>query len=119
VWVLDGGARIGLAHIHSHRTIANLATNPALVVSVVDVFQRRGLLIYRNAKVHTSGTSGFAEAVADYVRPRSGGARAFVVAEVIGWEPTLWPAYDTGAPTETVEATWREFYAGQYPRPDG
>ena len=50
VRVLDGGARIGFAHIHSHRTIANLATNPALVFSVVDVFQRRGLLIYGNAK---------------------------------------------------------------------
>jgi predicted pyridoxine 5'-phosphate oxidase superfamily flavin-nucleotide-binding protein len=122
VRVLDGGARIGFAHIHCHRTIANLATNPAMVVSVVDVIQRRGLLIYGNAKVHTSETAGFAEAAADYVRRRGhapAGAQAFVVAEVTGWEPSLSPAYDTGALTETVEATWREFYAGQHPRLDG
>lgn len=120
VWVLDGGHQIGFAHIHSHRTVANLNAHPALVVSVVDVFRRRGLVVHGTAQVHEPGTAGFEEAAADYARRRGTlptGTRAFVVAEVTSWEPTFSPAYDDGTAAEVIEDRWRQFYAAQYSAP--
>jgi hypothetical protein len=119
-WLLDGGQQLGFAHIHSHRTVRNLDQNPALVLSVVDVFQRRGLIVHGRARVHGLDTEAYGRLAAAYGDRRGSvptGVHAFVVADITGWEPVLSPAYDDGAGVVAVEARWRKFYASQYSAP--
>lgn len=105
VW--DDG-RLVFLHLHSPGTVANLATNPAVEMNVVDPIRRKGWRFAGRATVHTGGPL-FEEIVAWYARPATAPpAMAVVVIDVDRAEELVSPAYDSGATETEVAAPWRE-----------
>jgi uncharacterized protein len=103
-------SRLVFLHLHSPGTVANLATNPAVEVNVVDPIRRKGWRFVGRARVHTAGPL-FEEIVAWYARPASAApATAVVVIDVDRAEELISPAYDSGATEAEIAASWRERY---------
>jgi predicted pyridoxine 5'-phosphate oxidase superfamily flavin-nucleotide-binding protein len=112
VW--DDG-RLVFLHLHSPGTVANLATNPAVEVNVVDPIRRKGWRFAGRATVHTGGPL-FEEIVSWYARPAAAPpAKAVVVIDVDRADELISPAYDSGATEEEIAAGWRERHLGADP----
>ena len=96
-------------HIHSEGTVANLTTNPAIEINVVDPIARRGWRFRGRATVHTSGPV-FDEVIKDFAaqgRASAAMAKAVVIMDVDGADLLLSPAYDDGSTEEEITARWR------------
>ncbi len=104
------------AHICSPNTVANLATNPAIEMNVVDPVVRKGYRFKGTARVLASGPL-FEEILASYrhgrhaVQPdiaeRIG---AVVLVKVERALPLISPAYDGGATEAEVSARWEAYW---------
>jgi uncharacterized damage-inducible protein DinB/predicted pyridoxine 5'-phosphate oxidase superfamily flavin-nucleotide-binding protein len=115
LWAVDQHT-LAFAHIHSDRTVENIQTDPRLAITVVDVFQRRGLIIKGTAHVVWSDTADaeFQHLAAAYRRCRGQlpqNVHAFVVIQVTTSEPVWSPSYDSEQSPESIERQWRAFYA--------
>jgi len=94
------------AHLHSHRTIANIDAGNAMVeVNVVDPIRRKGYRFKGTATVHREG-SVYEDGLRFYC-DRSGldptRIHAIVVIEVDVAARLISPAYDDGSSEEEVE----------------
>ena len=87
------------AHIHSPHTVANLATNPAIEVNVVDPIVRKGYRFKGTAQVVAGGE--LYDRLTDFfthdrnLNPDR--VKAIVLVTVEHAEPLISPAYDAGA----------------------
>jgi len=101
-------------HIHSPGTVANLATNQAVEINVVDPIVRKGYRFKGEAEVLTDGDVH--AAVLDYfARERGtdvGRVQAVVLVRVDTAAPVVSPAYDVGASEADVVARWRDHHLG-------
>lgn len=97
-------------HIHSAGTVANLASNPAVEINVVDPIRRKGWRFAGCATVHTHGAL-FDQVITWYDRPGSASAaRAVVLIEINRAEELISPAYDTGASEQEIAHHWRQHH---------
>jgi len=103
--VLDA-ERLAFAEIRSPKTKANLAEDPRLEVSMVDVFARKGARFRGRGVWHGPETETFAA-----LKPRWEGIfgaalaarfRGFVVIALESVRPLSTPAYDVGATEEQL-----------------
>jgi predicted pyridoxine 5'-phosphate oxidase superfamily flavin-nucleotide-binding protein len=109
------------AHIHSHRTIANIeAGAPTVEVNVVDPIRRKGYRFKGPASVHTEGPVHAAGL--DFYERRSGLAasrvEAIVLIRVEHAAPLVSPAYDDGTPVEEIERRSLDLYGLRRRLPD-
>jgi predicted pyridoxine 5'-phosphate oxidase superfamily flavin-nucleotide-binding protein/uncharacterized damage-inducible protein DinB len=123
LWAVDQHT-LAFAHIHSHRTVENILSDPRVAVTVVDVFQRRGLIINGTAHVVWPDTASaeFQHLAAAYRRCRGRlpqNVHAFVVIHVTTSEAVWSPAYDSEQSPESIERQWRAFYATPAAQPLG
>jgi len=96
-------------HIHYEGTVANLATNPAIEINVVDPIARRGWRFRGRATVHTSGPV-FDKVIRHFAvlgRASAALAKAVVIVDVEAADLLLSPAYDDGTTQEQIAARWR------------
>jgi uncharacterized protein len=98
------------AHVHSQGTVANLLTNPAIEINIVDQLSRKGFRFKGTAVVHTSGEA-FERGVRFYadrgmVRPRER-IRAIVLVAVDRALLVVSPAYDLGSTEADLRRQWR------------
>jgi predicted pyridoxine 5'-phosphate oxidase superfamily flavin-nucleotide-binding protein len=106
------------ADLASPGTIANLATNPAVEVNVVDPIVRKGYRFKGTAVVHTDGDRY--EAGLRVLRERGLSAspdrvRSVVVMEVTDAAPLVSPAYDLGATEAELAARWLRHHTTLHP----
>ncbi|HEY7043585.1 MAG TPA: pyridoxamine 5'-phosphate oxidase family protein [Nocardioidaceae bacterium] len=95
-------------HIHSEGTVANLATNPAIEINVVDPIARRGWRFRGRATVYASGAM-FDEVIAHFAaqgRASAALAKAVVIMDIENADLLLSPAYDDGSTEEQMLARW-------------
>jgi uncharacterized protein len=110
VWDDD---HLAFADIRSPGTIANLRSNPAIEINVVDPFARKGYRFKGTAAVLTEGAL-FEQIRAHYERqsvsdtPRR--IRAIVLVTVERARPLISPAYDRDAAEAQVRAQWERYY---------
>lgn len=101
------------ADICSPGTMANLRSNPAVEINVLDPIVRKGFRFKGTATVLNDGPQ-CAEIVA-VLRTRgvTAGIRGVVLVRVTRAEPIVSPAYDVPGVTEAqVRARWRAYFAG-------
>jgi uncharacterized protein len=106
--------RLLFADVASPRTVANLATNPHVVVNVVDPIVRKGYRFRGTATVHTRGRTF--ERGLEILRGRGSttpreAIHSLVVIDVTEVDELVSPAYDTGATEEEVTRRWLEHHA--------
>jgi len=109
VWDDD---HLTFANIRSAGTLANLRTNPAVEVNVVDPIVRKGYRFKGTASVLESGEL-YDRAIGFY---KARGSRVSAIREVVlirvtAAQPLDSPAYDYGATEEEVRARWERHYA--------
>ena len=88
------------AHIHSPRTVANLASNPAIEINVVDPIVRKGYRFKGTANVVTDGEL-YGRLTDFFAQDRNLDAarvEAVVLVRVDRAEPLISPTYDAGRP---------------------
>ena len=100
---------LAFLHIHSPRTVANLATNPSVEINVVDPLVRKGYRFKGEGIAYTSGDM-FDRGVA-VLRERGSTTKverihSIVIIEVTDAAPLLSPAYDTGATEGELTERW-------------
>ena len=86
--------------------MANVATNPAIDINVVDPIARRGWRLQGVATVHTSGPV-FDDVIRHFVplgRASAARAKAAVIIDVEAAELLLSPAYDDGSTEDQIAA---------------
>lgn len=101
------------AHLHSHRTVANIEGGaPVVEVNVVDPIRRKGYRFKGRATVHVDGAV-HAAGLHFYDR-RSGLAasriEAIVLIRVEHAAPVVSPAYDDGSSEEEIERRALDLY---------
>jgi uncharacterized protein len=99
------------AEIRSPQTIANLRSNPAIEVNVVDPILRRGYRFRGRATIHEGGDAyerGLELLLERGVAVTPEQIRAIVLIAVESAEPLTSPAYDSGASEAEVAVHWRE-----------
>lgn len=94
------------AHLHSHRTVANIEiTNAIVEINVVDPILRKGYRFKGPAMVHRDGS--VFEAGTRFYQQRSGlqanRIEAIVLVKIEQVAPLLSPAYDDGTTEDVVE----------------
>jgi uncharacterized protein len=104
VWDVE---HLVFAHIHSHRTVANIqAGNDRVEVNVVDPIKRKGYRFKGIAAVHCLGP--LCDAGLRFSRERSNldpnRVNAIVLIRVTEVSPIISPAYDDGTSEDDVEA---------------
>jgi predicted pyridoxine 5'-phosphate oxidase superfamily flavin-nucleotide-binding protein len=107
------------ADIRSPRTIANLNTNPAVELNVVDPFARRGYRFKGRGTVIVDGEllqqvmNFYRGRWVDTSRNRETRIRAFVLIKVESASPIISPAYDGGSADEqSIRKQWISYFAG-------
>jgi uncharacterized protein len=99
-------------HLHSPKTVANLAANPAVEVNVVDPIVRKGYRFKGKGQVVADGPL-FDEVVRFYrVERDTDPARvhAAVLIRVETAEPLISPVYDAGVSEAEVVSRWRRHH---------
>ena len=107
------------AHIHSHRTVANLASNPAIEINVVDPIVRKGYRFKGTANVVTDGEL-YGRLTDFFAQDRNLDAarvEAVVLVRVDRAEPLISPTYDSGASETEVAALWLQRLQARFGRP--
>lgn len=100
-------------HLYSENTVANLASNPAIEINVVDSIVRKGYRFKGEAEVLTSGAV-HSEVVAFFAGRGTDPQRikAVVLVRVDSAAPLVSPAYADGAGEEEIAARWRRHHLG-------
>jgi hypothetical protein len=110
--------RLVFADIRSPGTRANLASNPAIEVNVVDPFVRKGYRFKGKGRVVERGEEF--DSILGFYRGRwtdvrnsrlEQSIRAFVVIEVETALPLTSPAYDDGAGEDSIRERWIAYFA--------
>ncbi len=98
------------ADIHSPGTVANLRSNPAVEINVVDPVVRKGYRFKGTARV--LGDGALFDEILAFLRKRgvSSPVRHIVVVKVERALPLVSPAYDGGATEEEVGRRWQEYW---------
>ncbi|HEV3312315.1 MAG TPA: pyridoxamine 5'-phosphate oxidase family protein [Chloroflexota bacterium] len=116
------GNHLVFADIRSPATIANLRTNPAVEINVVDVFDRRGFRFKGTAQVIESGelfheimTMYREGTIHDPLRDAERRVRCFVLVRVERVRSLVSPAYDDGATVKEVTGEWIAYWRERYP----
>lgn len=117
IHVLDDD-HIAFADIRSPVTVANLASNPAMEINVVDPFSRAGYRFNKGmATVAHRGTPEFAALHEHFARSSlAGRMRAIVVLRVSKAAPVTSPAYDAGATASELRRRWRAHFEAILPK---
>jgi len=101
------------ADIRSPGTMANLGSNPAVELNVVDPFSRKGYRFKGTAEIVRGGEL-FVK-IGDFYRGRGSkigaAARAFVLVKVERALPLISPAYDDGSADKFIRNRWISYYA--------
>src|SRR5206468_1096817 len=103
------------ADLRSPRTVANLRTNPAVEVNVVDPIARKGYRFKGTGEVLADGARReeimvlFERGPAP-VRDARSRVRHVVLVKVERALPLLSPAYDLGLTEEEIRATWEDHF---------
>ena len=107
------------ADIRSPGTIANLKTNPAVELNVVDPFVRKGYRFKGTGEVVVDGElfqeimrfyrGGWA---ADTAQRKEARIRGFVLVKVETALPLISPAYDDGSDEVSIRKYWVSYFAG-------
>jgi predicted pyridoxine 5'-phosphate oxidase superfamily flavin-nucleotide-binding protein len=98
------------ADIHSPGTVANLRSNPAVEINVVDPVVRKGYRFKGTARV--LGDGALIDEILAFLRKRgvSSPIKHIVVVKVERALPLVSPAYDGGATEEEVRSRWQEYW---------
>jgi predicted pyridoxine 5'-phosphate oxidase superfamily flavin-nucleotide-binding protein len=98
------------ADIHSPGTVANLRSNPAVEINVVDPVVRKGYRFKGIARV--LGDGALFDEILVFLRKRgvSSPIKHIVVVKVERALPLVSPAYDGGATEEEVRRRWKEYW---------
>jgi len=98
------------ADIHSPGTVANLRSNPAVEINVVDPIVRKGYRFKGVARV--LGDGALFDEILAFLRKRgiSSPIKHIVVVKVERALPLVSPAYDGGATEEEVRRRWQEYW---------
>ena len=98
------------ADIHSPGTVANLRSNPAVEINVVDPVVRKGYRFKGIARV--LGDGALFDEILVFLRKRgvSSPIKHIVVVKVERALPLVSPAYDGGATEEEVRRRWQEYW---------
>jgi hypothetical protein len=100
--------------VHSPGTVANLATNPAIEVNVVDPIVRKGYRFKGEAEVLSSGD--LHDEILDWFRRERGTdtsrAHAVVLVRVDSAALLVSPAYETGVTEAEIIERWRDHHLG-------
>ena len=110
--VVWGDEHLAFLHVCSPGTVANLATNPAMEVNVVDPILRKGYRFKGRAEVLTAGDE-HARVLEWFQRERGTDpdrAQAVVLLHVETAAPLVSPAYDAGASEADVVRRWRDHH---------
>jgi predicted pyridoxine 5'-phosphate oxidase superfamily flavin-nucleotide-binding protein len=107
------GDHLLFADIRSPQTVANLRSNPAVEVNVVDPIVRKGWRFKGEGTVHSDGETY--EAGLQLLGERGydaepGRIRAVVLVRVERAAELISPAYDSGANEDEVRARWQEHH---------
>jgi hypothetical protein len=102
------------ADLASPGTIANLLTNPAIVINVVDPFLRQGYRFKGAAAILSEGPL-FERVLDSYkrdgvVQRLATRIRSIVLVKVAQALPLVSPAYTTGVTEEQVRAQWEQYW---------
>ncbi len=107
-----GEDHLVFADIRSPRTVANLRTNPAVEINVVDPFLRKGYRFKGTAQILTEGAK-FTE-ILDFYKPEVTDAqrkiKSIVLVKVNHASALTSPAYDLGMSEKEVTERWRNYY---------
>ena len=98
------------ADIHSPGTVANLRSNPAVEINVVDPIVRKGYRFKGVARV--LGDGALFDEILAFLRKRgvSSPIKHIVVVKVERALALVSPAYDDGATEEEVRRRWQEYW---------
>ena len=97
------------ADIHSPGTVANLRSNPAIEINVVDPDVRKGYRFKGTATVLTEGEI-FDRFVAFYrERGTLYGIKSIVLVKVERASAVISPAYDSGAAEAEIRSKWQSY----------
>ncbi len=109
VWDDD---HLAFLDIHSPQTVANLKTNRAIEINVVDVVLRKGYRFKGAATVLSKGV--LFDAIADFYRQRGSTSpyRNIVLVRIEAVAALISPAYDDGRSEADVAAEWEAYWAG-------
>jgi predicted pyridoxine 5'-phosphate oxidase superfamily flavin-nucleotide-binding protein len=98
------------ADIRSPATVANLRSNPAIEINVVDPLTRKGYRFKGRGRILEDGPE-FDTALAFYSdRGSTSRKRCIVIVKVERAAPLISPAYDTGETDASVTARWRRYW---------
>jgi predicted pyridoxine 5'-phosphate oxidase superfamily flavin-nucleotide-binding protein len=98
------------ANIRSPQTIANLRSNPAIEINVVDPFVRKGYR-FKGTAVILHGGAEYEKMIAPFAaRGVSNRIGEMVVITVKQARPLISPAYDRGASEEEVRERWERHH---------
>jgi predicted pyridoxine 5'-phosphate oxidase superfamily flavin-nucleotide-binding protein len=112
--VVWGDDHLAFLHIFSGTTVANLATNPAIEINVVDPLARKGYRFKGEARVLTDGPDH--DGVLEFFQRERGTdisrAKAVVLMRVDRALPVVSPAYDWGATERELVERYRDHQMG-------
>ena len=103
---------LAFGNIRSPGTLANLRSNPAIELNVVDPFTRKGYRFKGVASILDSGAAY--ERAIEFYRQRGSKVSAFkevILIEVQRAQFIDSPAYDFGMTEEEIRARWEQHYA--------
>ncbi len=116
IHVLDDD-HIAFADIRSPGTVANLATNSAMEINVVDPFSRAGYRFKGTARVVPRGAPEFTALHERFAHSSlADRMRAIVVLRVSKAAPVTSPAYDAGATASELRRRWRAHFEAILPK---
>ncbi|MGW0846015.1 pyridoxamine 5'-phosphate oxidase family protein [Streptomyces sp. NPDC002787] len=95
--------------LRSPGTVANLASNPAVEINVVDPVLRKGYRFHGRGEVLTEGLT-YDQVVRRFTDKRGTNpsrVKSVVLIRVLWVERLISPAYDSGASEEDISAQWR------------
>lgn len=116
VFSVIGSHRLAIAHIASPSSVSNIARNPRVCVSFVDVFVQKGWKLLGTAEVIRADSSGFETLAAPLIRQAgsSFSVLAAIVIEVEKAVPILAPSYRRHGDSPTQERLQVRQARGRY-----
>jgi predicted pyridoxine 5'-phosphate oxidase superfamily flavin-nucleotide-binding protein len=98
------------ADIHSPATVANLRSNPAVEINVVDPLTRKGYRFKGRARIVGDGPELDAALAFYRARGSTSPKRCVVMVTVERAAALISPAYDTGETEASVTTRWRRYW---------
>ncbi len=107
-----GDGHLVFADIRSPRTTANLESNPAVEISIVDPVLRKGFRFRGTAAILRDGPE-FSKILSQYKKNGvKSGITAIIKVELGHTERVTSPLYDLGLSEAQVRERWANFYSG-------